>query len=39
MGLLTAASAERVLGLIDALGFDLFANELLHADSAEHWWC
>jgi 3-dehydroquinate synthase len=34
MGFLPAASAERVLSLIEALGFDLFANELLHADSA-----
>jgi 3-dehydroquinate synthase len=33
MGFLPAAAAERVLRLIDELGFDLFANELLHADS------
>lgn len=28
-----AASTERVLKLLDALGFDLFAGELLHTDS------
>jgi 3-dehydroquinate synthase len=33
MGFLTAGSAERVLRLIETLGFDLFANELLHVDS------
>ena len=33
-GFLDAASAGRVLDLIARLGFDLFANELLHADSA-----
>ena len=33
MGFLDAASAERILKLIEALGFDLYANELLHADS------
>ena len=32
-GHLDAASAERVLRLLETLGFDLFANELLHADS------
>ena len=32
-GRLSAAEAERVLGLLEALGFDLFANELLHTDS------
>jgi 3-dehydroquinate synthase len=32
-GFLDAAGAERVLALIEALGFDLFANELLHVDS------
>ncbi|HEU0039714.1 MAG TPA: 3-dehydroquinate synthase, partial [Verrucomicrobiae bacterium] len=30
---LNAASAERALVLLEALGFDLFANELLHVDS------
>jgi len=33
MGFLPAAAAKRVLRLIEELGFDLFANELLHADS------
>jgi 3-dehydroquinate synthase len=33
MGYLDAASAERVIALVEALGFDIFANELLHADS------
>jgi 3-dehydroquinate synthase len=33
MGFLDARSAQRILGLIDALGFDLFANELLNVDS------
>ena len=33
LGFLDAASSERVLKLLEALGFDLFANELLHADS------
>ncbi|MBE0542078.1 MAG: 3-dehydroquinate synthase [Verrucomicrobia bacterium] len=33
MGHLESASAERVLRLLEALGFDLFANELLHVDS------
>ena len=32
-GFLDAASTERVLKLIEDLGFDIFANELLHADS------
>jgi 3-dehydroquinate synthase len=32
-GLLDVASAERVLRLIEDLGFDLFANELFHVDS------
>lgn len=32
-GFLDAASAERVLRLIEDLGFDIFANELLHVDS------
>jgi len=33
MGFLDSASAERVLKLIDALGFDLYANELLNVNS------
>jgi 3-dehydroquinate synthase len=33
VGPLEAASADRVLALLERLGFDLFANELLHADS------
>ncbi len=33
LGCLDASSAERALGLLEALGFDLFANELLHVDS------
>src|SRR6185295_13787135 len=33
MGLLSAAAAERVLKLLDALGFELYANELLHVDT------
>jgi 3-dehydroquinate synthase len=33
MGYITAGVADRILNLIAALGFDLFANELLHADS------
>ncbi len=32
-GFLDAASAERILKLIEDLGFELFANELLHVDS------
>jgi 3-dehydroquinate synthase len=35
IGLLDAASATRILALLRKLGFDLFANELLHLD-AEH---
>jgi 3-dehydroquinate synthase len=35
IGLLDAASAERVLRLLERLGFELFANELLHTDSAQ----
>jgi 3-dehydroquinate synthase len=34
MGFLDTASAERVLRLIEALGFDLFARELLHAEAS-----
>ena len=33
LGFLDAASAERVLALLEKLGFELFANELLHVDS------
>jgi 3-dehydroquinate synthase len=33
LGLLDSKSAERILTLLENLGFDLFANELLHADS------
>ncbi len=33
MNFLDAASADRILRLLEALGFDLFANELLHVDS------
>lgn len=32
-GFLDAASAERILRLLETLGFELFANEMLHADS------
>lgn len=32
-GFLPAGDAERVLRLLEALGFELFANELLHVDS------
>jgi 3-dehydroquinate synthase len=32
-GLLAAAEAERILCLLESLGFDLYANELAHADS------
>lgn len=32
-GLLDAASAERVLRLIEGLGFEIFANEMFHVDS------
>src|SRR6185436_10853930 len=35
LGCLEAASVERALCLLETLGFDLFANELLHVDS-EH---
>jgi 3-dehydroquinate synthase len=34
-GLLDPASAERVLRLIEDLGFDTFANELFHVDSTD----
>ena len=33
MGYLDAASTERALRLLELLGFELYANELLHADS------
>jgi 3-dehydroquinate synthase len=33
MGFFGAGESERVLKLLEALGFELFANELLHADS------
>ena len=33
LGFLDAASAERVLRLLESLGFELYANELLHVDS------
>ena len=33
MGLISAEICERILGLLETLGFDLFANELLHGDS------
>jgi 3-dehydroquinate synthase len=33
VGLLEEGAMERVLRLLDALGFELYANELLHADS------
>src|SRR5258706_4504512 len=33
MGFLDPAGANRILRLIEALGFDLFANELLNVDS------
>jgi 3-dehydroquinate synthase len=32
-GMLDAQSAERILKLLEALGFELFAGELLHADA------
>jgi 3-dehydroquinate synthase len=36
MGYLDAASARRILGLLDALGFEIFANEMLNVDSENH---
>ncbi len=33
-GYLEAAAAERILALLEALGFELFANELVHVNSA-----
>ena len=34
MGFLDAVSAERILVLLEQLGFELFSNELLHEDSS-----
>jgi len=34
MGFISASTAERILNLLERLGFDLFANELLHVDSS-----
>jgi len=34
LGFLDAVSAERILALLEKLGFELFANELLHEDSS-----
>jgi 3-dehydroquinate synthase len=34
MGYIDAVSAERILALLEQLGFELFANELLHEDSS-----
>lgn len=36
IGLLDAASTERILVLLEKLGFDLFANELLNIDAENH---
>lgn len=36
MGHLDATSAERALKLLELLGFDLYANELFHADAANN---
>src|SRR5207249_3580677 len=36
LGYLDAASAERTLKLLEALGFDLYASELQHTDSASN---
>lgn len=33
IGLLAPPACERILNLLETLGFDLFANEMLHADS------
>ena len=35
ISLLDAASAERILRLLEALGFELFSNELLHLDGQQ----
>lgn len=37
IGLLKAATAERILVLLERLGFDLFANELAHEDNDHGW--
>ena len=34
MGFIDSVSAERILVLLEKLGFELFANELLHEDSS-----
>src|SRR6185503_4962177 len=34
MGFLDPVSAERILSLLEKLGFELFVNELLHEDSS-----
>jgi len=36
IGLLDAKSAERILTLLEKLGFELFANELLNVDAENH---
>jgi 3-dehydroquinate synthase len=36
MGYLDPASERRILALLEMLGFDLFASELFHVDSANH---
>lgn len=36
MGYIDGSTAERILVLLEDLGFDLFANELRHVDSAGH---
>jgi len=33
IGYITGETCERILHLLEALGFELFANELLHVDS------
>jgi 3-dehydroquinate synthase len=35
LGILDAASAQRILALLEALGFELFAGELLHTDAQQ----
>jgi 3-dehydroquinate synthase len=35
LGHIDSAAADRILKLLEALGFDLFANELLHVDAQE----
>ncbi len=34
IGMIDTATAERILGLLENLGFELFANELLHVNSS-----